>query len=73
MQWHPDGRSCVYLDYNDGVTNLWRQDLDGSEPRPLTSFTSGAIYAFDLASDGRQLVLARGEPVSDAVLIRDFR
>lgn len=73
MQWHPDGRSFVYLDYSDGVTNLWRQDLDGSEPRPLTSFTSGAIYAFDLASDGRQLVLARGEPVSDAVLIRDFR
>ena len=73
LQWHPDGRSFVYLDYRGGVANVWRQDLDGSDPVALTAFTRGAIYAFDLAPDGRRLALARGEPASDAVLIRNFR
>jgi eukaryotic-like serine/threonine-protein kinase len=73
LQWHPDGQSFVYLDDQDGVTNVWRQKIDGGAPQMLTSFGSGSIYAFDLSPDGRKLVLARGEPASDAVLIRNFR
>lgn len=73
LRWHPDGRSFLYLDYKDGVANVWLQPLDGSAPRQLTPFKSGRIFSFDIAPDGSKLVLGRGEWSRDAVLIRDFR
>lgn len=73
LQWHPNGRAIVYIDFKNGVGNIWMQDLDGSEPRPLTFFESGDIFEFDLSRDGKRLALARGESLRDAVLIRNFR
>lgn len=73
FQWANDSKGFVFLDGKDGVTNLWLQPLDGSEPRQLTFFTSGFIFAFDIAPDGKSVVLSRGEPTSDAVLVRNWR
>ena len=73
LQWHPDGGSFFFVDYKDGVANLWTQHLDGSEPRQLTSFKSGDIYSYDVAPDGRRIVFGRGAVTRDAVLIRHFR
>jgi Tol biopolymer transport system component len=73
LQWHPNGRAIVCIDFKNGVGNIWMQDLDGSEPRPLTFFESGDIFEFDLSPDGKRLALARGESLRDAVLIRNFR
>jgi Tol biopolymer transport system component/predicted Ser/Thr protein kinase len=73
LQWHPNGRAFLYIDYVDGVANVWAQDLDGSAPRRLTSFESGRIFSYDLAPDGKRMVISRGEQTRDAVLIRNFR
>jgi eukaryotic-like serine/threonine-protein kinase len=73
LQWHPDGRSFFYVDSREGVANLWQQDVAGGTPRQRTFFDSGEIYSYDLSSDGKRLVAARGESQRDAVLIRDFR
>ncbi|HYI07763.1 MAG TPA: protein kinase [Thermoanaerobaculia bacterium] len=73
LQWHPDGQAFVYVDYKDGVANLWQQEIAGGEPRQLTFFESGEIFTFDLAADGKRVALTRGESTRDAVLIRDFR
>ena len=73
FQWHPSSESFLYLDSKDGVGNLWMQPVDGSEPRQLTSFASGEIFNFDLAADGRSLLISRGEPTRDAVLVRNWR
>jgi eukaryotic-like serine/threonine-protein kinase len=73
FQWHPDGSGFLFLDTKDGVGNVWFQPLDGGEPRQLTSFTSGTIFAFDVSPDGKRLAVSRGEPTSDAVLVRNWR
>jgi len=73
LQWHPNGRAFVFVDFKDGIDNLWMQDLAGGEPRQLTFFESGDIFRFDLAPDGKRLALVRGDSTRDAVLIRDFR
>ncbi|HEX7829050.1 MAG TPA: protein kinase [Thermoanaerobaculia bacterium] len=73
LQWAPDGRGFLFVDYADGVANVWRQELDGRAPRQETFFKSGEIFAFDLGGDGKSLAISRGESTRDAVLIRDFR
>jgi Tol biopolymer transport system component/predicted Ser/Thr protein kinase len=73
LQWAPDGRSFYFADWADGVANLWQQDLAGGEPRQLTFFDAGEIYAFDIAPDGRRAALSRGNSTRDAVLVRDWR
>lgn len=69
-RWTPDGKSLVYIVRKKSVSNLWRQPMDGSAPSPLTDFTSGEIYNFVFSSDGKKLILARGYPTRNAMLMR---
>jgi Tol biopolymer transport system component len=71
FHWSPDGRSLVYVNTLSGVSNLWRQPLDGGKPVPVTDFKSDLIYNFAYAPDGRTLAFARGSHTRDAVLISE--
>jgi eukaryotic-like serine/threonine-protein kinase len=71
-RWTADGRAVIVAVVRTGVSNLWEQPVDGSSPRQITNFTSERIYSFDLARDGKQVVLSRGTTSSDVVLITDF-
>jgi DNA-binding winged helix-turn-helix (wHTH) protein/Tol biopolymer transport system component len=73
LRWAPDGRSLQYLLTRNGVTNIWQQSVAGGQPRRFTKFTSGRIFDFDWSADGKQLLLARGEISSDAILLSNFR
>ena len=73
FQWHPQANGFLYLDAKDGIGNLWFQPVNGSAPRQMTKFSSGAIFAFHLARDGKSLLMSRGEPTSDAVLVTNWR
>jgi Tol biopolymer transport system component/predicted Ser/Thr protein kinase len=73
LQWKPDGTGFYYVDARDGVANLWMQPLSGEEPRQVTFFPAGEIFSFEVANDGKRVVLSRGESSRDAVLIRDYR
>jgi Tol biopolymer transport system component len=73
FQWDSDGRALLYTVTRDGVTNIWRQPLDGGLPKQLTAFKSDQIFRFSWSSDGKQLVMARGSVSSDVVLINDLR
>ena len=72
IHWTTDGRSLVYTDYREGVTNLRLQPLAGGEPRPLTNYAREVFYSFDISRDGR-LLLANGLTTSDVVLFKDSR
>jgi eukaryotic-like serine/threonine-protein kinase len=73
FHWSPDGRSLVYINTLSGVSNLWRQPLDGGKPVQITDFKSDLIYNFAYAPDGRTLALARGSHTRDAVLISEMK
>jgi Tol biopolymer transport system component len=73
LSWSPDGRAINFVDTRGGVSNIWRQPVEGGPPKQLTNFKSDLIFAFDWTRDGEQLVLSRGTVSSDVVLISDFR
>jgi Tol biopolymer transport system component/serine/threonine protein kinase len=74
VRWSTDGRSLVYIDTRDTVSNLWSQPIDGvGQPKQLTDWKSERIFEFAWSGDGKQLVLLRGIVTSDVVLINDFK
>ena len=54
----------------DGTTNVWRFPLDGSAPRPVTTFTSEHVINYRWSRDGKMLALSRGTYSTDVVLIK---
>ncbi len=69
LRWLPDGTGLAYLVTQRGVTNVWKQPLDGSAPSALTNFTKHRLYNFAWSPDGKQLAVSRGRNISDAVTI----
>ena len=71
LRWTSDGRSYAYIDDRDGVSNIWRQPLDGGSPQKVTAFNDSYIYTFDWSHDGK-IAAARGTYAFDVVLITNF-
>lgn len=73
LQWTADGRGIYFIALNDGVSNIWRQPIDGGQPAQVTNFTTGRIFNFAFSPDGSQLALSRGTLNSDVVLIENAK
>jgi len=73
VQWTSDGRALVYVDTSGGVSNVWRQPIDGGPRMRLTDFKSELIFSFSISRDGKRLACARGANAGDVILIQDFR
>jgi Tol biopolymer transport system component len=73
FHWSPDGRALIYINTLSGVSNLWRQPLDGSPAKQITDFKSDLIYNFAYSHDGRTLAFSRGSHTRDAVLISEVK
>lgn len=69
--WTADGKALLYEAVHNGVSNIWRQPLDGGPQRQLTNFRSDSIFSFSLSSDGKHLICSRGGWISDLALVRD--
>jgi Tol biopolymer transport system component len=72
-RWTPDGQALVYRVLQKNLVNLWVQPINGGAAHPLTNFKNGIIHNFAFSSDGTRLYVARGYPIRDAVLIKNFR
>ena len=71
--WTPDGASIAWVRRLNGIENVWVKPLAGGPPRPLTHFDSGMLYSFGWSRDGKTFAVARGQPSSDVVLLRNIR
>ncbi|CAN5149977.1 hypothetical protein BH20ACI2_BH20ACI2_22810 [soil metagenome] len=71
-RWTPDGQNLAYRVHEKDVVNLWLQPVDGGVPRQLTNFTHGDIYNFTFSPEGSRIYLAHGNPIRNAVLIKNF-
>ena len=68
-RWTLDGRSICYVATDNGISNIWSQDLNGGPPRQITFFKSDRILSFDWSKDGKHVVFSRGTRHSDVVLL----
>ena len=64
--WSPDYKGVNYLVTRNGVTNVWRQALNGGQPKQMTHFEDGKIYSFAWSRDHKQLAVVRVYSNSDA-------
>jgi Tol biopolymer transport system component/DNA-binding winged helix-turn-helix (wHTH) protein len=71
IRWTSDGRGLLYIVTADGVSNIWRQPIDGGRPVPVTQFQNDLIFSFDISPDGKTLVCERGTSARDVILISD--
>lgn len=69
VKWTRDGKAIAFLNSPGGVPNIWLQPLDGSEAKPITSFVSDSIIAFNWKADGSELAVIRGVETSDVLQI----
>ena len=63
IRWTKDGRALLYVNTRDGVSNIWRQPIDGSALTQVTNFKTERIFSFALTPDGRELGVVRGTKV----------
>lgn len=73
VRWTTDGRSLTYIVNRTGMSNIWKQPLDGGPATQLTDFKTDRIFWFDWSRDGKQLAFVRGAVSSDVVQISDVR
>ncbi|HXQ71969.1 MAG TPA: hypothetical protein VN844_15855, partial [Pyrinomonadaceae bacterium] len=71
LRWAPDSKALFYLEEKNGLSNIWKQPLDGSPPKQITQFTEDVIYHYDRFGAGESFVLTRGRTMRDIVLIRN--
>jgi eukaryotic-like serine/threonine-protein kinase len=71
--WSADGKSVMFVNRLNNITNVWSQPVDGSPPKPITNFKSLWIYYYAPSRDGKMIALSRGDQYQDIVLIKDFR
>lgn len=68
-RWSPDARFLISIEYSFYGGNLWQTNIESSERRQITNFTTAQIDNFAVSPDGRFFALARGNGFLDAVLI----
>jgi hypothetical protein len=73
IRWTAQGDALTYVRTKNGVSNLWRQSLDGGPAKQITNFTSGYIWRHAWSRDGKYLALARGTLSIDAIMLTDSR
>ena len=72
VSWTPDSQSVMYVDQH--YPYIWKQSIRGGPPVKVLALTPpDRIHSFAYSRDNSLLVLARGRPQSDALLIEDVK
>ncbi len=73
VRWTPDGRHLSHIGAPPDPSNIWLQPAEGGQPRPLTNFKTDYIFRHEWSADGKAMILVRGRPAFDVVLLKDER
>jgi len=60
----PDGMTIAFISDRNGQNNIWLMDIDGKNPRPVTSELAGRFLEPTWSPDGRYLVARRIDAVN---------
>jgi serine/threonine protein kinase/Tol biopolymer transport system component len=69
VYWSADGTGIEYIVSEGGVSNVWRQPLQGGKPAPITNFRTNRIFFLSPSPDGKYLLMARGKELTELVRI----
>lgn len=71
VRWSADSTAFDYSAGTFNASSLWRQPLNGDKPRKLFDLPD-RIFNFAWSADGKDLVVARGKQLGDAILITNL-
>jgi WD40 repeat protein len=69
IQWSADGRSLIYVQTVNGVSNLWSYDVSSGATKRITNFAAEEIFSYAWSPDYKQLACERGAAVSDVTVL----
>ncbi len=69
VHWSADGKNLLYVRTTNGVSNIWKQPVDGGVSTQLTHFKEERIFAFAPSPDGSSLACIRGKQDSNVVVL----
>jgi serine/threonine protein kinase/Tol biopolymer transport system component len=72
IRWSPASDAIDFVDTREGVSNVWRQPIEGGAPQQVTDFNSGLIFNFVWLPNGKDMAVARGSTSSDVVRMQNF-
>jgi Tol biopolymer transport system component len=77
IAWTKDSRAILVIVGKEGGSSLWAQPVGApgtprAPAKEIMNLTSEQVWSFALSPDGKQIVYARGLPITDAVLISHF-
>ncbi len=73
LRWLPDGQAISFVLTINGVSNIWKQPINGGNAQQITNYQDDLIYRFGWSADGKQLALERGMTVNDIILIQNTK
>lgn len=65
----PDSAWLIVMNSNREGNNLVAHNIRTGEEKQITNFTNERIERFDISTDGKRIVMSRGNDAIDAVLI----
>jgi Tol biopolymer transport system component len=68
LRWSRDGKSVYFVMNQNGIGNIWEQEINGGPAKQLTHYQEDEIFYIAVAPDGRSIACLRGKRISDAVL-----
>jgi eukaryotic-like serine/threonine-protein kinase len=71
FHWSTDSKSIVYVDNQNGVSNLWLYPMNGEKTKQITFFKDNLIQDFSISRDGKQIAVTRGLALSDVVMFKN--
>ena len=78
IEWSKDGHSVlVIVSTEEGGASLWAQPVGApgaaaAPPKRIMNLAKDQVWSFAVSPDGKQIVYARGQRITDAVLISHF-
>jgi Tol biopolymer transport system component len=73
IRWTADAGALTYVDIRGGVSNIWKQPVDGRPASQLTFFKADQIFSYDWSDDGKLLACERGLETTDVVVISTYK
>jgi Tol biopolymer transport system component len=73
FRWLRNGRTVLFTARTPQAVNLWTWSVGSSEPRQLTRFPSGSVFAYSCSTDGKTTYFSQGYTTNDIVLIRGIK
>ena len=67
VQWLDNDHALSYIDTTDGVSNIWKYNLDDGSRQPLTNFRDDQIFTY--AWSRESLAIERGAEINNVITV----